>query len=161
MIEEHARVIAVDNGMVEMLVQRQTACDACSVNKGCGTGVLSKALGVKAMRLRVRSSLALKAGDNVVVGIEDKMLVRSSFLVYTLPLLMLLGGAVFGEFMAVNLALDNRDVVTAAGGLLGLAAGFVWVRRFSLTMATDPRYQPRILRRLEPSSPAVMSTTPQ
>ena len=153
MIEEQARVVAVDDGIVEMQVQRRTACDACSVNKGCGTGVLAKAIGVKPMRIQARSALPLSVGDTVIVGIEDQMLVRSSFLVYALPLLMLLAGAFFGDFMARNLVVDNSDVVTIAGGIGGLMAGFFWLRVFSLRMAADSRYQPRILRRLEQPSP--------
>ena len=161
MIEEQARVVAVDDGMVEMQVQRQTACDACSVNKGCGTGVLAKAIGVKPMRLRVRSALPLKVGDTVIVGIEDRMLVRSSFLVYALPLLLLLAGALFADFMAANLAVENSDIVTIAGGIGGLMAGFFWLRVFSLRMSTDSRYQPRILRRLEqPSSGYTLHPAP-
>ena len=151
MIEEQARVVAVDDGIVEMQVQRRTACDACSVNKGCGTGVLAKAIGVKPMRIRARSNLPLTVGDTVIVGIEDQMLVRSSFLVYALPLLMLLTGAFFGDYMATNLAVDNSDVVTIAGGIVGLMAGFFWLRVLSRRMSTDSRYQPRILRRLEQS----------
>ena len=152
MIEEQARVVAIDDGTVEMEVQRHTACDACSVNKGCGTGVLAKAIGVRPMQIRARSNLSLNVGDIVIVGIEDQMLVRSSFLVYALPMLMLLVGAFFGELMATNLAVENSDIVTIAGGVIGLAVGFFWLRLFSMRMSADPRYQPRILRRMDSPS---------
>ena len=104
------------------------------------------------MQIRTSSNLSLNVGDIVIVGIEDQMLVRSSFLVYALPMLMLLVGAFFGELMATNLAVENSDIVTIAGGIIGLAVGFFWLRIFSARMSSDPRYQPRILRRLDSSS---------
>ncbi len=146
MITETARVVAVDDdGHVWVETQRKTACDSCAVQKGCGSGVLSRLFSGKRARLRVIDTLGAAVGDDVVIGIEDSLLVRSSFAVYLMPLVWMLLGAIAGGMVAGILQSTHVDGLSALGGLLGLAAGFLWLRRYARAAAGDAMRQPSLV----------------
>lgn len=148
MIEETATVVEVEGDFAWVETQRETACNSCAANKGCGTSVLSKVLGQRLTRVRALNRVSAAAGDTVVIGIKESALVRGSLAVYALPLVALLLAAVAGEGYATASG-GNPEVMAISFGLVGLAAGFLWVRRFSERISRDARYQPVILRRME------------
>ena len=145
MIEESGRVIAVENDLALIEIQRKSVCSACSVNKGCGTGVLSKVIGNKRFRMTAQNTLNASVGDEVIVGIEENMLVKSSFAVYIVPLLLLFVGAWCGESIAIHFTLQVSEGFSVLFGMLGLVIGFVWLRYFSQKIRKDDRYRPVLL----------------
>ncbi|NOX92275.1 MAG: SoxR reducing system RseC family protein [Gammaproteobacteria bacterium] len=149
MIEEHARVIALENNDVWVETQRRTACGQCAANKGCGTATLAKVLGNKRNRVRTLNPQAtlVAVGDEVIIGINEQALVRGSLAVYTVPLLMLFVFGFLGQLLSTQLLMTNQDILPVVLGLSGLLLGFVQVRRFTRVIADDVRYQPVLLRR--------------
>jgi len=148
MIEENGRVIAVESDTAWIEIQRKAVCDTCSVNKGCGTGVLAKAVGNKRFRIPVNNRINARIGDDVIIGISDDMLVKSSFVAYMVPLLMLFLGAWIGEHVAQFVGFSNSEGFSILFGIVGLSSGFLWLRRFSGRIGKDERYQPLLLRRI-------------
>ena len=146
MLEENARVVAVEAGAVWVETVRRSTCSACSASAGCGQGLMEK-LGVGERRGYVRALAAqdYAVGDHVVIGIPEDLLVRSSLLVYLLPLLGLFGAALLAE----RLALGESFVILA--GLGGFAACWWLARWRSRRHAGDPACQPVVLRR-DPAS---------
>jgi sigma-E factor negative regulatory protein RseC len=67
----------------------------------------------------------------VVVGLEETALLRASLLLYLLPILALLGGAVAGTGLA---GAGGGDWPGIAGGLLGFAAGLAVSRSRSTAL---------------------------
>jgi len=149
MIEESGRVITIENDVAWIEVQRKAVCDTCSVNKGCGTGVIAKVVGNKRFRIPVNNSINARVGDDVIVGISDDMLIKSSFAAYMTPLLMLFLGAWVGENVAHFIELSSSEGFSTIFGIGGLCAGFFWLRRFSNRIAKDGRYQPILLSRID------------
>lgn len=147
MIEEGARVVEVQDDFAWVETQRKTTCGGCSVNKGCGTAVLAKVLGVRRSRIKVLNTLAAKAGDEVVIGLHEDAMVRGSLAVYAVPLLAMLILALFGEAFNARLQITQTEGMTILFGLVGLAGGFVWLRGYAASISKDTRYQPVILRR--------------
>jgi len=141
-IEENARVVRREGDYAWVETQRKSACGQCSARKGCGTSVLDKVLGRRRSVVRVLNPVDAAPGDEVVIGLGEGAFVRGSLAVYALPLVTLLLGAILGEW------LGGSDALSVLGGLLGLAAGFAWVARFTRRIGDDRRYQPVILRRL-------------
>lgn len=132
MVTEAARVAAVDeDGFAWVETRRKAVCDSCSVQKGCGTSVLARLFGRRMARVRVRNTLDARVGDEVIVGIEDGLLVRSSVAAYLMPLIWMLLGAIGGGMIAEALQWPAVEGVSAVGGLLGLAAGFASLRRYA------------------------------
>ncbi|MCL7461259.1 SoxR reducing system RseC family protein [Pseudomonas sp. NW5] len=141
MIEESARVVAVEAGAVWVETLRRSTCSACSASAGCGQGLMEK-LGVGQRRGYVRAlcRAPVQVGDQVVIGIAEALLVRSSLLVYLLPLLGLFAGALLAEW----LALGESFVILAA--LAGLLPPWLLVRSYSRRRGDDPANQPVVLR---------------
>jgi sigma-E factor negative regulatory protein RseC len=151
MIEESARVIRLEGEYAWVETQRKSVCGSCSANKGCGTSVLGKVLGQRRSYVRVLNPVEAKLGEEVVVGLGERAFVTGSLAVYAIPLLALLLGAIAGDWLAG--LYQWSDIAAVAGGLGGLAAGFVWLWLFARRVGGDSRYQPVILRRVVSLTP--------
>lgn len=148
MVEEQGVVIALEGGDAWVETRRKAVCDTCSANKGCGTAVLSKALGNKRSRIKVPlcGDLPLRVGDEVVIGLQEQALLRGSMAVYGLPLLLMLAAALCGDYAGRHwLGMHAVDPLDITAGIGGFIAGLIWVKAFSRRVARDPRYQPVIL----------------
>jgi sigma-E factor negative regulatory protein RseC len=148
MIEETARVVACEERFAWVETSRKSACDSCSMNKGCGTGALSKVFGSKQARLKVVNKINAHEGENVLIGINESALLSGSLLVYLLPIISLLCFALLGELMAKQLLVENSDLFPILFGLFGLVLSMWWVRRKTGNLEQASRFQAVILRRL-------------
>jgi sigma-E factor negative regulatory protein RseC len=147
MVTETARVVGVDDrGYAWVETQRKSTCDSCSVQKGCGTGILAKFFSSRRARIRVLNTLGASVGDEVVVGIEDGMLVRTSLAVYIVPLVWMLLGAIMGNMLGERLDSISGEVASTLLGVVGLGIGFLWLRRYARRAARDRAAQPILLR---------------
>jgi sigma-E factor negative regulatory protein RseC len=145
MMTETARVIATEGDYAWVETQRKTTCGSCAVQKGCGTSVLARVLGNRTSRIRVINTIGASTGEMVVIGVEDGMLVRMSFAVYAMPLILLLLGGVGSGMLAEALQWESLEGATVVGGVLGLALGFLWLRRYTRSIARDARHQPSLV----------------
>lgn len=152
MIEEHARVVALNAEGIWVETQRRTACGQCVANKSCGTATLSKVLGNKRSRVRALNPKAtlVAVGDEVVIGIDEQALVRGSFAVYTVPLFSLFIFGLLGQILGTQLLLGSSEAMSIGFSIFGLVLGFAWVHRFTGHIASDERYQPVLLRHVFP-----------
>lgn len=141
MIEESGRVVAVEPGAVWVETLRRSTCSACSANAGCGQGLMEK-LGVGERRgyVRALSDRVLAVDDRVVIGIPEDLLVRSSLLVYLLPLLGLFAGALLAQWLALA---ESFVILAAMGGFASLWGLARWRSRQG---AEDPARQPVVVR---------------
>lgn len=146
MIEEHGRVIDAHDGYAWVETQRRSTCNTCSANAGCGTSVLSRVLGQRRTRVRALDPLGAHVGDEVVIGIEDATLLRSSLAAYLVPLLGLLVGAISGTSLAPMLGI-SAEAGSIFLGFVGIAAGIAWLSYHARQTRHDRRYQPVVLRR--------------
>ncbi len=148
MIEESAQVVSVEGEYAWVESERRSSCSSCSA-KGCGTGALSKVLGARVQRMKARNPINAVAGDEVVIGIDESILLKGSLYVYIVPLLLMLIGGLFGEVLAPQWGSDGEGL-SLLFGLIGLAGGLFWLRRFNHNAADDPRYTAEILRICSP-----------
>lgn len=151
MIEERARVVANDGAHVWIETQRQSTCGNCSVNKGCGTAVLSGVLGVRRTRIRAKNELMeLRPGEAVIVGMQDNALVYSAAAFFGLPIALMLFAAIAGNWLLQQLGLHSGEGARIILGLGGLASGVVWTMLWARRKQRDGNYDLRVLRRLSP-----------
>lgn len=143
MLEEQAIVVEVSSGEVWVETCRQSACQSCSAKSSCGHSLLSKISSGKVQRLLVKTDQALQVGDQVVLGLGEGAFIRGSALVYLLPLLALMAGALAGE----QLSGQNSLMSFGLAGI-GLALGFGYVRWYSQQHKQDAQYQPVVLRKI-------------
>ncbi len=137
-IEELASVTAVDEGYAWVQTRRESACQSCSAQKGCGTSSIGKLIGKQYTRVRVLNPVQARVGDVVKISLPEDMLLKSSLAVYLLPLLlMLLGGAVGDAWLPGQWA-------AVGGSLAGLLLGVCWLKLYARLLAGNPRFQPKI-----------------
>lgn len=143
MLEEQAIVVEVSAEEVWVETCRQTACQSCSAKSSCGHSLLSKISSGKTQRLQVKTDKELQVGDQVVLGLDEGAFIRGSALVYLLPLLALIIGALTGDALFGH---DSLMSFVLAGA--GLLACFAYVRWYSWRHRQDAQYQPVVLRKL-------------
>lgn len=141
MIEQQAKVTSVVDGKVWLLVERQSSCHNCQLNKGCGTASLGRLFGLKAQQLQLPNSLDLKLGDRVIVAIPDQSYLLASVLIYVLPLLLLF---IFGGVVE---SLWQREWLTVIMSLVGLLCGLLISARLSRVRFSS-LLQPKIIRQI-------------
>ncbi len=159
MIEQHARVIAVEGDTVVLQTETQSACGGCQANSTCGTGLLAKLFPERArqpLHLPVAGlSRPLLPGQRVVLGIDESYLRHHMLLLYAVPLLGLLGGAILGDLWGGGHAVGGASELAAIlGGLSGLTAAVFWVRWRTSGNAARIAHSVRILR-VEPGTRSV------
>ena len=147
MIEETGQVVDVQGAFAWIESERTSTCGACNVRKGCGTAVLAKVFGQRRVHLRVLNRINAQIGDAVVIGISESGLVRGSLAVYAAPLSGLFVGALAGTALEHYVSQGSSDLLAIAGAFTGLAAGLLWLKRFSRLTEKDASYQPVILRK--------------
>ena len=102
--------------------------------------------GVWFPQLKVMRAGDVDVGDCVVIGIDERALVRGSFAAYMMPILFMLGFALLGEAaMSGWLAAVELDLAGVLAGMAGLAVGLMWLKRHNRRIRDDRRYQPLIL----------------
>ncbi len=158
MLEETARVVEVEQDAIWVETQRRSTCGSCSASKGCGTAAISRALGKRRSIVRVLANIPLKAGDEVIIGIRERALVKGSLAVYAVPVGLLLLGALLGELGAQRFLWQSAEAASLILGISGFVAGLLWLRRFTRRIRYDADYQPVVLRKLA-GQPTITITT--
>jgi len=141
MIEQQAEVTMVKDNQVWLSVRRESGCHSCQLNKGCGTGSLSRLFGLREHMLILPNTQKLKSGDHVIVAIPDKSYLLASVLIYLFPLLLMFAFGALGE------SLFHMEGVTVLLSLAGLVSGLMVSARLSRHKYAAA-LQPKIIRQI-------------
>jgi len=87
-MEEKGRVVRVEKGIAEVEMERTSACARCGI---CLRSSQGKSL------LYVEDYLGTHPGDEVLVSIESKEILKVAFLIYLFPLVALVAGYFLGR----------------------------------------------------------------
>jgi sigma-E factor negative regulatory protein RseC len=145
MIETPVVIVKLEGALAHVEAQRGTGCGSCNPGKSCASATLGKIFSAKPRLFRALNRIGAKAGDSVIVGVADGALLRGSLAVYLMPLALLLAGAIVAAWLAPNAA--ARDGWSVLGAAAGLCAGVVWLKLFAARIASNPRFQPVVLRK--------------
>jgi sigma-E factor negative regulatory protein RseC len=148
-IKETGRVVTIEEDGVWVETIQQSACQTCVAEKGCGQSLIAKMTG-KTTAIRVLPGLCdlslIGRDDRVVIGIPEHVVVSGTLLVYLLPLLTMISGALLSGSLATTS--PTSDIHTALGGLLGLVAGGLIVRGHSYLNRNNLDVHPMLLEQL-------------
>lgn len=147
MMEETARVVAVEGEYALLQTQRQSACQSCSMKTGCGTSVVSQVVGQRSSQFKVENTLEVKIGDEVVIGLQENSLVKGSVLIYALPILLMLGAGLLGDYLAQSYDY-NRDLLGFGFALTGFVISLPTIRWIINRTAMKQQMQPQLLRKI-------------
>lgn len=146
MIEESGVVTAIESNRITIQTQMKNSCASCAQKSHCGTGVIARAVADRSHKLELASNITsepLQVGQAVKLGIPEADLVRASAVVYLLPLLALIVGALTGQWLLPTLGFISE-------GWLILFT-FTWVLialrflRFRTKQQCQQRFQPHFL----------------
>jgi len=149
MIEEQAQVIRVEKNHPHyawVKTQRQSSCGSCEGKSACGTQVLSKVLGQRSNTVKVSNHDQAKAGDWVVIGIDEKALLSGSFYLYFMPLFIMIVFSLIGTLLSRGFNFESAivDFISIVYAVLGFLVG-VWLTRKRINSGSM-QYQAKIIR---------------
>ena len=147
MIEEQAQVVELRGDQLVLQAQTKSSCGSCAASKGCGTSVLSKVVGRKFTRFHADNSVDAAVGDTVVVGISEDALLKGSLVMYIIPIMSMLVFALVADQL-LDIFTENRDLLIAASGILGLVAGSLLSRWYFQRQTSVQRFRPVVLRKI-------------
>ena len=124
---------------VQVTVQRSEACNSCSAKGACRT------LGGQTgnLLLALDNTVNAEPGDQVRITIEESALVKASLVLYLVPALGLVGGALGGSLVAGKTGWDN-DGTAVVGSLVGLVFGLFMSWLMGKRMAAGKTFIPRL-----------------
>ncbi len=157
MIEENATVVAIEEDNVTVTSELKSACSGCQQVDNCGSGQVAKAFPQKKLTLTVQSTLPLKLGDNVILGLNESALLSSAWQVYIWPLLGLLMASWFGQW-AFNQQHITHELFAIVFALIGGYGGFLLAKTQQSKSENCAELAPKILR-LQPKSIAITEIT--
>jgi sigma-E factor negative regulatory protein RseC len=128
MLETRAVIVRIEGRHALVQASQASGCEHCS-GKGCGASKLSGMFCSKPRLFQVENPINADVGDEVIISIAEGSILRGIGLVYLMPLLLLVTGAMLGSYWAELPGL--RDGYAAAGAMIGLTAGFAIAKLIS------------------------------
>jgi sigma-E factor negative regulatory protein RseC len=138
MIEENAIVTLLypsrNNGLlsaihntVKVESEIKSSCSGCKQVDNCGSGQVAKAFPQTKLSLELDTSLPVKVGDTVVLGLSDKYLLLSAWQVYLWPIIGLILASVLGQWF-VEKQIFIHELLAISLGCFGGYLGFLLAR---------------------------------
>ncbi len=125
--------------------EQQTSCSSCSSQKSCGTGIVSKAVGNKSLQWNLTSDKPVSEGQVVEIGFPERNLLQSAATVYIIPLIMMLVGALLGQWwIAPWLGGGEGSVILLS--MLFIALGVMISKRVAHTLEAKDSHHVTLIR---------------
>jgi len=138
-LKEMGLVTKVECGIAWVNTQSKLSCSTCQVESTCGNAILEKFLAGKIFISKLNNSLAAQVGDQVVISIPKSSVSKASLVVYGVPLLGMIGGALFGDFWF------NFEPFSILFSAIGLALGLIFIHFYNQKIANTEQYMPTMV----------------
>lgn len=130
MLETQAKVVRVEAEYAWVELTQEQGCSQCA-GKGCGASKMAKTFCSKPRQFQVQNLIGARIGDLVLISSADGVILRGITLVYGIPLLGLVIGALLFLLFAENEL--QQDIYAALGAALGLLLAILLSKRLSKT----------------------------
>lgn len=141
MVEEAASVLRVEGDIVWVQAIQQSACGSCQAQKGCGHSLLAK-VGQKQIDIPViRNGMDVKENDQVIIGVAEQAILKSSLIMYGAPLISMIIVAM------ISTLLGAPEGATILLSFLSLILGFLWVNFYSQGLEFN-QWNPQLIRKV-------------
>lgn len=139
-------VTAIEGRMAVVVTRHEPECESCSAKDTC-----SSLGGSGANReVRARNTARAQVGDVVKISIQGSPFLKVTFLVYMVPILAIIGGALLGYFVAKFFTAHENLLVGVFAGL-GLLGSFLWVKKKGDKLSERPEFLPEIISKQSPA----------
>jgi len=146
MITEEGIVQQVQTTKAFILINRSSACAGCHAQSACNPSEH------KEMIVEAINDLHARVGDRVQISVPSGSLLKATFIVYFVPVLALVLGAIAGSKLAPSMQMD-ATLTSILCGVLSMATVFGMVKIFDKSANSKSQYWPRITRILPPLEP--------
>ncbi len=127
-------------GKADVVASKQGDCGSCSAAHSCHTSTAAKK-----MTTTVINPVGAEPGDAVAIAVSTGQLLKGMALIYLLPVMGLLMGAIFGANIKASMSMTETGSALLFGGI-GLVLGFGGVIILSKLLAANDAYTPVISR---------------
>ena len=136
-VEEVGFVKSVDGAFATVVVHKKSACEGCSL-KICKPNQ-------EDMEIQAFNSVHAQVGQKVSVVLKPYTFLRGSMVVYGIPALALVFGAVLGkELLSPFFAGSDPDIVSAITGFGAFLLSFLFIKLWSSKLNKKPEAKPVI-----------------
>ena len=141
MIEEVGTVIERKGKQVAVVIcKKSSLCEHCATSGSCTMGDDDRT-----RLIEVHNLLGAEVGDQVRIATSTKSFLQSSFLLYIVPLIALVVGAIAGKLVGENLDTGlDPNLLSAVFGVFFMSGSFVILRVGSSVLEQDS-YMPKII----------------
>lgn len=141
MILEDGIIIRADNMYAQVETMKTSACESCSSKSSCMTSE-----NLKNMIITVDNTLHVEKGDYVIVGLKTGSFILLSFILYVLPIILLIIGALIGNIISPYFIIDASLMSMITGGLFfGLC--FYILKKNNKLFESKKEYKPFLVRK--------------
>jgi sigma-E factor negative regulatory protein RseC len=137
MIRENGIVESVSARRAVVRIQKGGSCAACENRSSCHID------SDRPLLVEVDNEMGAAAGDRVELSMPTASLLKLSFLVYMVPVLALVIGAILGAAWAGPLGVSSTSGSLLIGGA-ALIASFAFLKLLDRSVRRRPEYQPRL-----------------
>jgi sigma-E factor negative regulatory protein RseC len=137
MATEQGLVTRIAGPVAVVKTIRTEACEGCAARDGC------KMLGGgREVLMEVENALNAKPGDLVRISVSDTAFLKVTFLVYLIPAVMFLVGAIVGHSQGPRFIDMDPGILGAIAGFAFMALTFFFVRLIGNKMGQAPSFKP-------------------
>jgi sigma-E factor negative regulatory protein RseC len=140
-------VKALQGHMALVVTSLEPECESCKAKHTCS----SFGGGGAHMEVQARNTLEAQVGDVVTISIRSGSFLKLTFIIYMVPILALVGGALVGYWLAIVFA-ANRDLLVGSLGALGLFGSFFWLKKKANKLSVRQDFIPEIISKRPPGS---------
>jgi len=141
MIEEVGIVVELKGKhTVVVMCKKSSLCEHCATSGSCAIGDDATSRLVEAQNM-----LGATIGDEVCISTTTRSFLQSSFLLYIVPLIALVIGAVAGKLVGENLVTGlDPNLLSAIFGVFFMVGSFVLLRVGSSVLEKES-YMPKVV----------------
>jgi len=140
MIEEVGTVVELKSKMVAVVMCiKSSLCENCATNGNCALGDDDKT-----RLIEVHNLLGAEVGEQVRIATTTKSFLQSSFLLYIVPLIALVIGAIAGLLVGEKIPTGlDPNLLSAIFGVFFMSGSFV-ILRVGSSVLNKESYMPKI-----------------
>ncbi len=141
MIEEIGTIVELKGKHTAVVMcQKSSLCENCATHGQCALGDDDKT-----RLIEVQNLLGAEVGEQVRIATTTKSFLQSSFLLYIVPLIALVIGAIVGKLVGENLETGlDPNLLSAVFGVFFMIGSFI-ILRVGTSALDKTTYMPKII----------------
>ena len=138
-MEQYGTVIKEDGDLATVRLQRHLTCENCG-RCGIMSGSSRRDMVVSAI-----NKIEAKRGQRVLMETDHRQVLFISFMLYIVPLIVLIAGIASGAKIAVLIGFQgNEDLLSVGVGFSAMLVVYLSIRTWDKRVRDDNRYKPVI-----------------